>query len=179
MGSTRRGHEVGRDDRRCQAGWHGEEGPAVRESGRDRRRRQAAQQADGLDTGGSAADQAGEFEVQEGGVQGGGWQGGGGGEAAMAQELAVDQRRQDRPGGGIEARPGLGARATTVSGGARACDGGAGHGGAEFLEDVGEAADQGRTVADELVAAGGAGVPGSSREHEHVAHAAAAGGSGR
>ena len=138
-----------------------------------------AEEADGLDAGGRAADQAGELEVEEGGVQGGGWEGGGGGEAAMGQELAVDQRRQDRPGGRIEARPGLDARATTVSGGARARDGGAGHGGAEFLEDVGEAADQGGTVADELVAAGGAGVPGGSREDEHVAHAAAAGGSGR
>ena len=149
--------------------WRG--GPRGWERGGTAAGGREAQEADGLDAGGRAADQAGELEVEEGGVQDGGRKGGGGGQAAMGQELAVDQRRQDGPGGRVEARPACDA--------ALARGGASGHGGAELLEDVGEAADQGGTVADELVAAGGAGVPWGSREDEHVANAAAAGGPGR
>jgi hypothetical protein len=120
----------------------------------------AAWEAEGLDAGGGAADQAGKLEVEEGGVQGGGCEVGGGGQAAQADELAVDQRGQDRPGGRVETGPGLDGRG-----------GAGGRGGAELLEDVGEAADQGGAVADELVASGGARVPGSSREDEDVPEA--------
>jgi len=149
-----------------------------------------------LDPGGGAADQAGELQVEQGGVQGGWWEVRGGRQATRGQQLAVDQGGQDGSGGRVEAGPGVGAlaaiatigiaaRAADGTGGGTAdwTDGGAGSGadagrGAELLEDVGEAADQGGAVADELVAAGGAGVPGGSGEDEDVAGAAAAGGAG-
>jgi hypothetical protein len=124
-------------------------------------------EADGLDAGGGAADHARQFEVEEGGVEHGRWEVGRCRQAAWGEELAIDQGREDHSGGSFQTGPG------------RDAGGAVGHGGAELLEDVGEAANEGGAVANELVAAGGSRIPGRAREDEDTADAAAAGRSGR
>ena len=84
---------------------------------------------------------------------------------------------------GVSSWPSIRAVRTARAGASRPDQAGVRVGGAdagpELLEDVGEAANQGGAVADELVAAGGARVPGGSWEDEDMADAAGAGGPGR